>query len=200
MTIICISNDITIRENILSLYGDEGCTFLDVTRQLEQQLSLPCTALIVDLKDNKTPVGKGFNFPIIALTSIPTFQEAAQLLKHGILGYGNRKMRKDNLAQVIKTTMAGQMWLPPAIIAQLITTVGTQQVVQSKQQSSFETLSKRELEVANFVAKGMANQEIADAMYISLRTVKAHLSSIYGKTGLRNRLELGIHHKKNVPV
>ena len=54
------------------------------------------------------------------------------------------------------------------------------------------TLSKREQEVALFVAKGMSNQEVADKMYVSLRTIKAHLSSIYEKTGVRNRLELGL--------
>jgi DNA-binding NarL/FixJ family response regulator len=47
------------------------------------------------------------------------------------------------------------------------------------------------------VAEGLSNQEMADRMYVSLRTVKAHLSSIYDKTGLRNRLELGLSLKKN---
>ena len=64
--------------------------------------------------------------------------------------------------------------------------------------SILSSLSKREQEVAQYVAKGMSNQEMADKMFVSLRTVKAHLSSIYDKTGLRNRLELGLNLKSSL--
>jgi DNA-binding NarL/FixJ family response regulator len=60
-----------------------------------------------------------------------------------------------------------------------------------------ETLSKREDEVVQLVANGLSNKEIADKLFISVRTVKAHLTSIFSKTGFRDRLELAVkmrHH------
>jgi DNA-binding NarL/FixJ family response regulator len=53
-------------------------------------------------------------------------------------------------------------------------------------------LSARELEVARAVARGLSNQEICDELYVSLSTVKTHLTSIQTKLGLRNRVEIAI--------
>lgn len=191
--IICISQDHTLQNNLTSLYGSEEVFFLKSTSELGPDLIKVCDVMIIDLKDHKIPAVKGISFPIIALTSVPNFQEATQLLQYGIRGYGNRKMRKENLAQAIENAKEGQLWLPPSIVTQLISTVGNNQAKVPENKHNLATLSKREAEVANYIAAGMSNQEIADKMFISLRTVKAHLSSIYSKTGLRNRLELGLH-------
>lgn len=51
-------------------------------------------------------------------------------------------------------------------------------------------ISKRELEVINLICQGMTNQEIADVLFISLKTVKDHNYRIFQKTGVRNRVEL----------
>ena len=53
-------------------------------------------------------------------------------------------------------------------------------------------MSERELDVARAVARGLGNQEIATELYISLSTVKTHLTSIQTKLQLRNRVELAI--------
>ncbi|MCK5840064.1 MAG: response regulator transcription factor, partial [Bacteroidales bacterium] len=51
-------------------------------------------------------------------------------------------------------------------------------------------ISKREEEIINLISKGKTNQEIANALFISLQTVKDHNYNIYLKTGVRNRVEL----------
>ena len=101
-------------------------------------------------------------------------------------------MRKDNLWQAIESVKAGQIWLPPEIVAARI------EKIEPEEQSNalLNELSEREQEVALMVTEGMSNQQIADKIFVSLRTVKAHLSSIYSKTGLRNRLALGLKLKK----
>ena len=52
-----------------------------------------------------------------------------------------------------------------------------------------EAISERELEVLQLLADGRTNKEIAQALYISINTVKSHLKSIYGKLGVNNRRE-----------
>ncbi|HKP90721.1 MAG TPA: LuxR C-terminal-related transcriptional regulator, partial [Thermoleophilaceae bacterium] len=57
-------------------------------------------------------------------------------------------------------------------------------------QSGWESLTPTELEVARHASGGLTNPEIAEAMFISRPTVKAHLSHIYAKLGVRNRSQL----------
>ncbi len=59
--------------------------------------------------------------------------------------------------------------------------------VEPTPSAKFDVLSKREREVASWVATGRSNQEIAEALFISVATVKDHVHAILTKTGLRNR-------------
>jgi LuxR family maltose regulon positive regulatory protein len=52
-----------------------------------------------------------------------------------------------------------------------------------------EPLSERELEVLQLISEGLTNREIAQRLFISLRTVKWHTSNIYGKLGVKNRTQ-----------
>lgn len=196
MSITCCTKDDILLEKLVTLYGDNGVISLPDIRLLKAKDLQECQVLIIDLKNSKIPKDQDISLPIIVLTGIPTFPEALLLLQRGIRGYGNRQMRQDNLDQAVESVKAGQIWLPPAIIPQLIATVGTGKI-DPPDKNILVLLSKREQETALYVAEGMSNQEMADKMYVSLRTVKAHLSSIYDKTGLRNRLELGLQLKNN---
>lgn len=199
MAILCCSQDDALLAKIVALYGDLSDNGVisrpDIGQLQENDLQL-CSVLIVDLHCSALPDNVNCGTPVIALSSMPTFQEAVLLLQRGAKGYGNRHMRPDNLAQAVENVKAGQIWLPPAIITQLIASVNTDTTGQTDN-NILSILSKREQEAALYVAEGLSNQEMADRMYVSLRTVKAHLSSIYDKTGLRNRLELGLSLKKN---
>jgi DNA-binding NarL/FixJ family response regulator len=62
----------------------------------------------------------------------------------------------------------------------------------------FKDLSEREQQVAELVGRGMSNKEIAELMNITVRTVKAHLSSVFVKTGCRDRLEVALKLKGNL--
>jgi DNA-binding NarL/FixJ family response regulator len=59
--------------------------------------------------------------------------------------------------------------------------------VSPRPDGRFDRLSKREYEVAALVAAGLTNQQIAEALFISLHTVKDHVHAVLGKTGLRSR-------------
>jgi len=197
MSILCLSSDGTLVEKLRTLYGKgEVRIVADVAELVPQELR-NSEALIVDLKSNEISESRDLPLPIIALAEIPTFKEALALLQRGVRSYGNRHMLETNLQLAIQSAKNGQIWFPPEIISQLIAMVGPVHSV-SLNNALLSSLSGREKEVATFVGEGLSNQEIADKMFVSLRTVKAHLTSIYNKTGLRNRLELGIS-LKNPP-
>ncbi|SHO49156.1 response regulator transcription factor [Desulfopila aestuarii] len=195
MAIVCCSQDDKLKEKLVSLFGDKGVLFFADISLVKEDTFQKREVVIVDLPYTTIPEVKNIPLPVIVLTAIPTFEECVGLVQRGVKGYGNRQMRVDNLAQAIGSVKEGQIWLPPAIITQLIlTAVGTDRTLH-QDDTILSGLSEREQEVARYVAQGMSNQQIADTIFVSLRTVKAHLSSIYEKTGLRNRLELGLRLK-----
>jgi DNA-binding CsgD family transcriptional regulator len=65
-----------------------------------------------------------------------------------------------------------------------------------KEIDTYSLLSRKELEILEMLANGLSNKEIAAAQYVELSTVKKHITSIYAKTGIKNRNEAGRFHKK----
>jgi len=193
MAILCLSPDKQLAGR-LAFCGDIVRISRSGLDRLAPKVTGGSEVLIIDLKYENMPEPIETDLPIVALTEVPNFTEAVALLQKGGRGYGNRHMRAENLAQAIESVKNGQAWLPPDILAQFIANVSTS-IPSPTHSPLLDWLSSREQEVACYVAEGLTNQQIAERLFVSLRTVKAHLSSIYEKTGMRNRLELGLRLK-----
>lgn len=194
MNVQCFSTDKQLLDKLLRHLGEDCLEVMSDTQfPNSSDLELADVA-IIDLKYHSLVSVKMLNCPVISLAEIPNFTEALAALKLGVLGYGNRQMRLSNIEQAIENVLEGQIWLPPSIVTSLIGVIGESKTSDNRktQEDFLDMLSKREKEVALCIGKGLSNQETADKLYVSIRTVKAHLSSIYAKTGIRNRLELGL--------
>ncbi len=150
--------------------------------------------LIIDFKSCNEKDLPPIICPCMVLVSIPQNDQALQLLRRGIRAYGNRHMHEDNLVQAVTALRAGQIWLPPAILSQMISVL-PQTRIQEQEKPLLKDLTSREAEVAEWLVKGLSNKEIGEKMFVSIRTVKAHLTSIFKKTGCRDRLELAMRLK-----
>lgn len=173
-------------DNLVHVTGLEGLSDVE-----PNSVSL----LLIDLKscgeDNLDSVVP----PMIALAERPLYDQGMRLLRRGVRGYGNRHMHRENLAQAISAVKEGQVWMPPEFVTRMIASL-TPTLPEKALPDTLEPLSRREEEVAGFVAEGLSNREIAEKMAITVRTVKAHLTSIFAKTGFRDRLELAVKMKK----
>ncbi len=127
---------------------------------------------------------------IFALTCKPNFTEGTQLLSKGIKGYGNLNMSKLELKNALNVIRNGNIWLYPEFLQLMITSFSKN--LNEVNQEELNLLSKREQEIANLVKKGLTNKEIAISSSITERTVKAHLSSIYEKLNIKDRVALVI--------
>lgn len=171
----------------------ETSQLMDMNRLGDQHLTAG-DLLIIDLKWFQEDDLPKKLCPVMVLAEVPDFDQAMRLLRRGMRGYGNRHMLFENLQQAVTVVCAGQVWMPPAIITRMIKTFSSAEAKPAAQ-PSLGQLSKREQEVAGLVARGLSNKELADKLCISIRTVKAHLTSIFSKTGFRDRLELAIRIK-----
>lgn len=132
-------------------------------------------------------------FDVVALTSAPTDYEGYELMKLGVRGYCHAESVPEQLQEVSQVVRAGGYWVPPGIIQRLIQF--STRIPKSTDQATvdeFEQLTERELEVAKMVGKGASNKEIAEVLSVSERTVKAHLTAIFEKLDLRDRVQLAL--------
>ena len=126
---------------------------------------------------------------IMVLNSSPLFSEGVRLLRKDARAFMNAYARPENLNQAIEAVLEGNIWLYPEFIQAMIKQSLFSHVEESKM---MQQLSSREREIAEMVALGMSNKEIAKHADITEQTVKTHLKTIYEKVNVHTRLELAI--------
>jgi len=119
---------------------------------------------------------------IIAMTSFEEEDLVQGVLVAGAISYLIKNVTSDELAKAIRDAASGKSTLSPEAARVLI------QATRPTKQPSFD-LTEREQEVLNLVVQGNSNQKIAEALVISLATVKAHISSILSKLQVSSRAE-----------
>jgi DNA-binding NarL/FixJ family response regulator len=105
----------------------------------------------------------------------------------GAKAYFNSYMATQHYLQLLRLLQAGGSWFPPALLSDVFNLARAGDVQSRDSAAELEKLTSRERELAEFVADGLANKEIALACNISERTVKAHLTNIYEKLGVKDR-------------
>lgn len=135
---------------------------------------------------------------LFLLSDRPDEEEGLTFLKQGVVGYANAYISPERLQEATRIISSGAVWVNQKLMQRLIREtlppVPSQQTNGKSQQakSALDNLSNREYQVAQLVAEGRPNQEIAKQLGITERTVKAHLSTIYTKTATRGRLNLAL--------
>jgi DNA-binding NarL/FixJ family response regulator len=131
---------------------------------------------------------------IFLLSDQPHEEEGLTFLKLGIVGYSNTYISQERLAEAVRVISSGAVWLGQKVMQRLIldSYARTKEQAVSNSEKKLESLTKRELQIANLIAEGQSNLEIASNLKITERTVKAHLSSIYEKTKTGSRLNLAL--------
>jgi len=128
------------------------------------------------------------------LSDLPNEEEGIAFLKLGIVGYANTYISPARLAEALRVISEGGVWLGQKVIQQLIleTAARVKDQPAPVPGQALTGLTKKEIKVAEMVAGGRTNLEIAADLKITERTVKAHLTSIYEKTRTGNRLSLAL--------
>lgn len=146
----------------------------------------------VDLTEQIERVkGMAANCPIVILSNLPSEQEGLLSFAAGASGYCNALAVPETLRQVASVVEQGGLWVGQDLMKRLFSAMSARAGL-SVAKNSLADLSPREVQVAHAVARGATNKEIARALGITERTVKAHISSIFNKLDVRDRLQLSL--------
>lgn len=131
---------------------------------------------------------------VIVLTTFDADDYVLRALGSGASGFLLKDTPPAQIVDAIRKVAAGEPMLSPSVTEQLIRQVTARGVDRRGERAKVQVaaLSERELEVAVAVGKGLSNAEIAAALFMSVATVKAHISRIFAKLDAHNRVQIAI--------
>ena len=125
---------------------------------------------------------------VLALTVHDSEAYVFQMLQAGAVGYVLKRASSEDVIQAVKAAHRGEAILHPSVAKMLITDYLTR--VEHGDESSYDTLSDREREILKLIAEGKTNKEIAQMLYLAVKTVQAHRANLMRKLGMHDRTEL----------
>lgn len=136
----------------------------------------------------------GESVRVVVLTTFDTDDLVVRALRAGASGFLLKDTPPAQLVEAVRSVADGHPILSPQITATLIAQVSGAPVDDrgARAQRLLATLSERELEVARAVGEGLSNAEISRTLYLSVPTVKTHVSRLLDKLGCSNRVQVAL--------
>ncbi len=117
-------------------------------------------------------------------------EEKKELIKLGVKGFLPKNILKENMKNAFHAILSGQIWVSREVAGSLL-----DELVEETSESRYQTpqnpfnLSNREIEILEVIASGLSNFEISNKLFISEKTVKAHINHIFKKLGVKSRTQ-----------
>jgi DNA-binding NarL/FixJ family response regulator len=127
---------------------------------------------------------------VLILTTFDLDEFVFEALRAGASGFALKSRPLEELLGAIRVVAEGEALLAPTVTRRLIAHFSHADRLPAEGRRDFEQLTDREREVLALLAKGLSNIELASALYVSLPTVKTHVSRILTKLGARDRTQL----------
>jgi two-component system nitrate/nitrite response regulator NarL len=132
---------------------------------------------------------------LILVTGTSDSRVHQQAIEDGVMGVVFKTQQPETLIKAIKKVNAGEVWLERSVIANVLSHRSRNQPPMriDPEMESINLLSKREKQVIRLIGQGFKNKKIATQLCVSETTVRHHLTSIYSKLGVSDRLGLLVY-------
>ena len=126
---------------------------------------------------------------VLVLTTFDMNEYVYEAMKSGASGFLLKDVRPEQLADAVRTVARGDALLSPAITRRLIEEFVSRPLPGTTTPPGLDELTEREAEVLKLIARGLSNEEIAQQLFVSMATVKTHVTHILTKLDLRDRVQ-----------
>lgn len=185
--------------NVIAAFGDHEFA-LDKISEMKADIVLldlglanqNSLELVKSLKDN-------LNIKVVVMDLVPVQEDILQFVEAGVSGFILKDATISELTKTIRAVAGGEKVLPPILTGSLFSQImdyGIKEMGHSKVIKSVR-MTKREREIVELIAEGLANKEIAHKLNLSIYTVKSHVHNILEKMALNTRVQIAIHSQTN---
>lgn len=174
----------------------EAANLADALARLEREPDTDLVLLDLHMPDSRGLAGLAAvraQFPNVAVLVVSAHDEGTvvrRALDHGAAGFIPKSASPEQIGAAIRSVLACGTWVPPQLGAALA--AAPSDPGDSALARRLRSLTGQQFRVLGLLAEGRLNKQIADALNIQERTVKAHVSAIFEKLGVRNRTQAGV--------
>jgi len=198
-----VSGSVVIRSIVNE--SDKGMAFLEKMVRVQPDITFMDMDLVRETAARCMPMVVEYTKKLAFTRSImigERFHEQSviTMMKSGVRGFLQRdQLGSDVIVKCIRIVARGEIWLSGDLISrvcyELIRESQEKQAVKPPDRNQLDkmrTVSRREMEILALVSESMTNEEIAQKLFLSTKTVKTHIRNIFEKTDIRNRVEAAL--------
>jgi DNA-binding NarL/FixJ family response regulator len=206
LRILLVDDHLVMRAGLrLLIENQPGMTVVALASNREEALKLAaCESPDLILLDLELGAESGLTFlpelraaapkaRVLVLTGLKDAEAHRQAVRLGAVGVVFKDQEAEVLIKAIEKVHAGEVWLDRTTTGNLFHEMTQNSGEVNPEQSKIKSLTEREFQVIKLIAEGLKNKEIAKRLFISETTVTHHLSSIFSKLEVSDRLELVIY-------
>jgi two-component system NarL family response regulator len=203
---LIVDDHVVFREGLRALLELESdfCVVGEASQGSEAIEFLAANTPDVVLLDLHLPDGNGADFcrqllaksgstRVLILSAYEDEQEITAALVAGASGYVLKTIDVIRLADNIRSVYRGEILLAPSVAAKVVQQLSRLRDSSDRSGETLTVLTPREREVFRLAGQGLRNSEIAEALFLSEKTIKTHLRNIYSKLGLSNKGDLRLY-------
>lgn len=174
--------------------ADDGAPAVELALELKPDIILMDLVMknMDGIEATKKIIDAWSDAKIIIVTSFLDDEKVYPALEAGATSYMLKTSKAEEIAKAIRATYEGQSILEPEVTGKIMNRMRT-----PREEPLHEQLTAREKEILLLIAEGKSNQEIAEELFIALKTVKAHVSNILGKLEVQDRTQAVIYAFQN---
>jgi len=184
-------DELTVRHNIEDFIASSDLTSLEkISKSLDEEFILLADYDSVSSEINRLISLNKLPLYTIIIEKNPEITSGKMLISHKVKAYANTRISTVNFAQMITAVKENKVWTYPELTIALSNSVATPIINDDAKELIQNRLSPKEIEVIYLILDGLTNDAISKELEITTRTVKAHVSSIFSKLHVNDRLAL----------